>query len=250
MAPAWVRPFVSGVLATATVTGMVVLLARPRHDTIEVLIATPAPSTIAVAVSGEVARPGVYHLPSGSRVADLLDQAGGAADRADPAVPSRALLLRDEMHIHVPAAAVSPAAAAAPPVATAHEPGLPPPATASVAGLPASAPTTPPPLLVDNQAMPVGSTPALAATATPLIPSPPTTPGARPVTATAPAGLINLNTASTSDLERLPGIGPALAERIVADRQRNGPFRRIEDLDRVPGIGPTLLARLRPLVSI
>jgi competence protein ComEA len=41
-----------------------------------------------------------------------------------------------------------------------------------------------------------------------------------------------------------------LAARIVADRERNGPFRRVDDLERVSGIGPTLLARLRPLVTV
>jgi competence protein ComEA len=61
---------------------------------------------------------------------------------------------------------------------------------------------------------------------------------------------LNLNSATAAELERLPGIGPALAARIVADRQRHGPYRRLEELDRVSGIGPTLLVRLRPLVTV
>jgi competence protein ComEA len=43
----------------------------------------------------------------------------------------------------------------------------------------------------------------------------------------------------------LPGIGPELAQRIVADRQARGPFRRVEDLRRVRGIGPKTLERMR-----
>lgn len=62
--------------------------------------------------------------------------------------------------------------------------------------------------------------------------------------------LVNLNTASAAELELLPGIGPTLAERIVAHRAANGPFKTLDDLDRVPGIGPRTLERLRGLVSV
>lgn len=52
---------------------------------------------------------------------------------------------------------------------------------------------------------------------------------------------VSINAASTSELETLPGIGPTLAARIVADR----PFHRIDDLERVRGIGPATMGRLR-----
>jgi competence ComEA-like helix-hairpin-helix protein len=70
---------------------------------------------------------------------------------------------------------------------------------------------------------------------------------ARPVD---PADPLDLNQVDGVHLDRLPGVGPALAERIVADRTLNGPFRRVEDLLRVPGIGPVTLARIRPLVRV
>jgi competence protein ComEA len=54
--------------------------------------------------------------------------------------------------------------------------------------------------------------------------------------------------ADAEDWERLPGIGPALAGRIIADREANGPFRSPEALLRVPGIGPRTLARIRPFL--
>ena len=61
---------------------------------------------------------------------------------------------------------------------------------------------------------------------------------------------IDLNRASVSELQKLPGIGPAIARRIAAFRSEHGPFRRIEDLTAVRGIGPKSVERIRPLVSI
>ncbi|MDP6775823.1 MAG: helix-hairpin-helix domain-containing protein [Candidatus Latescibacteria bacterium] len=60
---------------------------------------------------------------------------------------------------------------------------------------------------------------------------------------------IDLNRASEADLQKLPGIGPAIARRIVAYRAEHGPFRRVEDLAAVRGIGPKSVERIRPLVS-
>lgn len=75
---------------------------------------------------------------------------------------------------------------------------------------------------------------------------------APPPTRPAPAGraTVDPNRASAAELERLPGIGPALAERIVAWREANGPFRTLEDLVRVYGIGPATLARIRPYLKL
>jgi competence protein ComEA len=58
-----------------------------------------------------------------------------------------------------------------------------------------------------------------------------------------------LNAAEAAELACLPGVGPALAARIVADRQARGPFAEVQALERVPGIGPARLARLAGLVS-
>ncbi len=55
---------------------------------------------------------------------------------------------------------------------------------------------------------------------------------------------IDVNAAPPEALRLLPGIGPALAERIVAERRRGGPFRSLRDLQRVRGIGPRKAARL------
>lgn len=68
----------------------------------------------------------------------------------------------------------------------------------------------------------------------------------------APSALvrIDINSATAAELDLLPGIGPALAERILASRRDIGPFRSIDDLDRVKGIGPRTIEKLRAHISI
>ena len=61
---------------------------------------------------------------------------------------------------------------------------------------------------------------------------------------------IDLNTAESMRLELLPGIGPALAGRIIADRTARGPFRSLGDLQRVRGIGAITAARLQRYVTV
>ncbi|MBI4313782.1 MAG: helix-hairpin-helix domain-containing protein [Candidatus Omnitrophica bacterium] len=61
---------------------------------------------------------------------------------------------------------------------------------------------------------------------------------------------ISLNHASARELASLPGIGPALAKRIVQDRQLHGKFLRIADLTRVRGISPKLTAQLKPRLRL
>jgi competence protein ComEA len=61
---------------------------------------------------------------------------------------------------------------------------------------------------------------------------------------------MDLNRASKEDLEALPGIGPVLADRIAAYRERSGPFRSVEDMLAVKGIGPVKLEKIRPCVEV
>ena len=68
--------------------------------------------------------------------------------------------------------------------------------------------------------------------------------------AVAGDGLVRLNAATAADLEGLPGVGPVLAQRIVAHRSDYGPFEAVEDLLDVPGIGEAKLAAIRDLVIV
>jgi competence protein ComEA len=78
-------------------------------------------------------------------------------------------------------------------------------------------------------------------------------PTPRPVTASKKAGeltaAINVNRADQAELQKLPGIGPKLSQRILDERAKS-PFKSIDELRRVPGIGPKTLEKLRPFVTI
>lgn len=69
---------------------------------------------------------------------------------------------------------------------------------------------------------------------------------AKPATTT----VVNLNTASASDLEALPGIGAKTAARIVEYRQKNGPFKKVEELMNVRGVGEKNFLKLKAQLSV
>jgi competence protein ComEA len=63
-----------------------------------------------------------------------------------------------------------------------------------------------------------------------------------------PGGPVHINTATAQELQRLPGVGPAMAQRIIDYRNQHGPFTSMADLDDVPGIGPAKVKEWEGLI--
>lgn len=66
----------------------------------------------------------------------------------------------------------------------------------------------------------------------------------------ASAERVNINTAGAEELASLPGIGPALAKRIIEYRTQHGPFKRVDDLVAVKGLGPKMLDKIKLRLSV
>lgn len=102
---------------------------------------------------------------------------------------------------------------------------------------------TPAPVSTEARTLPLSTAPA--------VPEETAAPTQMPTQApTQVPGLININTATQAQLETLPGIGPVLAQRILAYREENGPFTAISQLTLVSGIGEKKLAALIDLITV
>ncbi|MFT3686354.1 MAG: ComEA family DNA-binding protein [Phycisphaerales bacterium] len=73
---------------------------------------------------------------------------------------------------------------------------------------------------------------------------------AQPAPSPSSGSLLDLNAATAAQLEHLPGIGPAIAQRIIDDRTKHGRYTSVDDLDRVQGIGKKTIDKLRPFVMV
>lgn len=174
-------------------------------------------ATVRVHVAGAVNNPGVYTLPAQGRAVDAIAAASGAAVDADLDRVNLAGALSDGVQIYVPHRGETAAPAQIQPNG----------GTANAGQANAA-----------NGASQGGTQPQPART---LTPADSAQKGSTPV---------NINTATAEELQTLPRIGPAMAQRIIAWREAHGGFRSVDELDAVPGIGPSTLENLRPLVTV
>ncbi len=187
------RHWLAGVLIVAALGAAVglayPLIQRPAAPPVQLVNQAPAaadPAELQVHVTGAVQQPGLYAVPAGSRVADVV-QAAGAADDADLDALNLAARLADGQRLVVP-----------------HQgeptPGAPPRGTARAAP--------------------------------------------------AAGSKVNLNTATTAQLDALPGIGPTLANRIVDYRARNGSFHDPQQLRDAKLIPAATYERIKDLITV
>lgn len=143
---------------------------------------------IVVQVTGAVASPGTYEVPTDARVVDVIATAGGARPDADLGSVNLARRVRDEDQLVI--------ASRARPTTT------------------AASPLTPETIGGPDQ-----------------------------------PGPININLAAAAELDELPGIGPAIAQRIIDDRAERGPFQTVDELARVSGISSAMVEEIRALIT-
>jgi competence protein ComEA len=80
--------------------------------------------------------------------------------------------------------------------------------------------------------------------------STPAAPPAAPKAGASEARPIDINTADSAALESVPGLGKSLSQRILAFREKNGPFQSVDDLLKVQGIGEKSIQKLRPYLTV
>lgn len=206
-------------------------------------LATPGP--VVIFVSGAVAQPGLYTLAATARIGDAIAAAGGLLPGVDGALVNQAQPIFDGAQLHIP----PPTAAATPgplPAGDAVGDEIEVQGAAAITVQHPSTALTPAPLSAQP---PVGlSAASAAALPMPTATAPDTVSAAvraAPVDLQTSGSLINVNTATSAELESLPAIGPAKAQAIITNR----PYATVDELDRVPGIGPATLDQIRPLVT-
>ncbi|MBK9927867.1 MAG: ComEA family DNA-binding protein [Anaerolineales bacterium] len=179
---------ISGILFGLFVAALVWVVARNPSGEAVTLRPPPTEKPIVVHVTGAVPRPGVYALPEGARVQDVISAAGGFLAEADKETINLARPLEDGEMLDIP-----------------YGEGF-----------------------------------------SPVIPTAETRIQEIEIT----NDLVNINTASSVELEALPGIGPTTAQKIVDYRETNGPFLSTEDIVNVSGIGPGTYERIKDLITV
>ncbi len=181
---------------------------------------------VIVYVTGAVSKPELVHLPLDARLDDALKKVS-LLPEANVEALNPAEKLKDGQKISIPYKPVVAVPTTGSPISPGSSAAM---GSLTTAGNPAGSSGS------ASTAATAGSSAATASSGS---------------AATASSGgKININTAGVAELDKLPGIGPALAERIVQYRTDNGPFVRPEDLQEVAGIGPKTYEKMASLVSV
>lgn len=179
---------VSGILFGLFIAAIIWVVSRNPSGEAVTLRPAPTEKPIVVHITGAVPRPGVYALPEGARVQDVISAAGGFLAEADKQFINLARILEDGELLEIP-------------YAEGFSPVI--------------------PTAIPNLVLPGSDT-----------------------------DLIDINTASSFELETLSGIGPTLAQRIIDYRDENGPFLSIDDIINVPGVGPGIFERIKDSITV
>lgn len=171
--------------------------------------------TVTFQVAGAVIAPNVYTLPRGSRIIDAIKAAGGAKIGAYTDSLNLAAKIEDGSRIFIPNSEQQAAQQAA--------------VTTGIA-----APGSP-----DH--VKINIIPSKSASNSSSVGDKLHNPG---------DGVVHINSADVTQLQRLPGVGPATAEKILEYRKQVGRFTSPEQLDDVKGIGPAKLEKMRPFVAL
>lgn len=200
---------------------------------------SPVPDgPVYVHVTGQVLKPGLYRMVAGARVMDAITMAGGASPQADLDALNLATPLHDGQKLTVPALGqaspppqqdyVVDSPAPVPPAQTASPTTLP---SEQTSGVIDPQPTTAPTLTADDIPAPRNSSHSGKFR----------NPG---------DGMVDINTGGASELEKLPGVGPATAKKIIEYRAEHEGFKTVEELMEVKGIGPAKLRKMKPFVTV
>ena len=179
-----------------------------------------------VQISGSVKNPGVYELPFNSRIYQAIAKAGGLLDDAQTENINLADWVQDGSQIVVPSK-TNPASVSLSPPTSDSSPSTEMPAL----GLDSTSP---------ESTFTEGEKSHTSKTVKPQ----------KSTVKETPKSAIDLNRATAEELQQLPGVGPAMSERILQYRKENRGFTSVDDLDNVRGIGPKTLEKIRPFVIV
>ena len=171
---------------------------------------------MAVHITGEVKNPGVVRVKEGSRIQDIIEEAGGLTENADITDVNLAYVVEDGMKVRIPSN---------------DDENL----KKNNSGKTGDDEEKSQIELAKNEYITQDSGKGVIVSDEGIDTS---------------SSIVNINTATQTELEELPGIGPSLASRIVEHRNQNGKFKTIEDIKNVTGIGDSKFEKIKDLIKV